>query len=266
MKLSPKIYAITGAVLFHLLLLLWLLLSYLRFPPEGMQWPPTDRAEIIIDPVEEMYALGEFVRTGDNLSPTTPVDTPAPSSETSPEPSQDSSDPVNAGPATPPDPVVTTKRESPAKVQPKPKGPTKEELAAEEARRQAKKQEQARKNVESATARAFGGGKGKSTPGAVDGNSQTGAISGTPGNGLAGRTLEHWDRVSGTKLGTIAIRVKVDASGKVISATYDPAGSHGTAAADAAMRQNCIARSLACRFSVLEGSPVQSGVITWQFR
>ena len=43
------------------------------------------------------------------------------------------------------------------------------------------------------TTRAFGGGgKGKSTPGSVEGNSTTtGNVTGTPGNGVKGRTLEN---------------------------------------------------------------------------
>ena len=162
--------------------------------------------------------------------------------------------------------VTTSERPSPAQVKKEKKGPTKEELQRERELQEAKKQQQAKKTVADATARAFGGDKGKGTPGAAEGQSETGAVTGTPGNGLRGRTLESWTSVHGKKLGSIAIKVKVDAQGRVTSATYSATGSSGTVAADAAMRQACIAKSKECRFSVLEGSPVQTGTITWVFK
>lgn len=266
MRNSDRIYAIAGALVFHLLLLLVFLYTFLTYPPKGMEWPPEPKNEIVLDPVEELYASGEFVRTGDNLEETLTPDEPAPSTETVAEPTQDAADAVNAGKPAEPKQVVSSERPSPAKVEKKPKGPTKEELRKEEERREAKRQQQAKKNVADATRKAFGGGKGKSTPGSAEGNSKAGATTGTPGNGLKGRTLENWTTVGSTKLGVIVVRVKVDAQGHVVSATYDTAASSGPVAADAAMRSNCVARSRQCRFSVLEGSPTQSGTISWVFK
>lgn len=254
------------ALAFHLLVLLVFLHTFLRFPPEGMVWPPQPEQTIVFDEVEDLYASGEFVRTGDILDPVAPVDEPAPSSESSDVPTQDASDAVNAGKAANPQKTVTSEQPSPAKVKKEPVGPTKEELQREKERQEAARQQQAKKNVADATTRAFGGGKGKGTPGSVEGNSNKGAISGTPGNGLKGRTMENWSTVPSTKLGVIAVNVKVDSQGRVVSATYDAARSSGTVAADAAMRSNCVERSRQCRFSVLEGSPIQSGTITWVFK
>jgi len=267
MRKSDRIYALAGALIFHLILLAVFLCTFLTYPPAGVeQWPPEPQNEIVFDELEELYAAGEFVRTGDNLEELAPIDEPAPSTETVKEPTQDAADADNAGKVATPKKVVTTERESPAKVEKKPHGPTKEQIQAEKERQEAKRQQQAKKNVADATKKAFGGGKGKSTPGSEEGKTKTGATTGTPGNGLKGRTLESWTTVGSTKLGVIVVRVKVDAKGRVVSASYDAAASSGTVAADAQMRSNCIARSRQCRFSVLEGSPVQSGTISWVFK
>lgn len=268
MHKSDKIYAIAGTVIFHLLVLLTFVFSYLTYPPSGFEeWPPAPSSEIVMDAeVEDLYATGEFVRTGDLDNPVAPVDKMGPSDVTDPRPTQDAPDLTNNGEAAQQPKVTTSERPSPAQVKKEKKGPTKEEIQKEKERQEAMKQQQARKNVAEATARAFGGDKGKGTPGAVEGNSDTGAVTGTPGNGLRGRSLESWTAVHGKKLGTIAIRVKVDAQGRVTSATYSASGSSGTVAADQAMRQRCIAKSKECRFSVLEGSPVQTGTITWVFK
>ncbi|MDE6627984.1 MAG: hypothetical protein K2K36_01300 [Muribaculaceae bacterium] len=266
MRNRSRITAIIVTLLFHLGIVAALLLTCLRFPPEGVeQWPPVPEHEIVLDPVEELYTSGEFVRTGDNLAEVLPVDEPAPSSEANDVPTQDASDPADAGVPAEPKEIVKSEQPSPMKVEQKEKGPTKAEIEAERQRQEAKKQQQTKKNVNDATARAFGGGKGKSTSGSVEGKSDNGAVAGSPGSGLSGRTLEKWSRVSGTKLGTIVVNVKVNAQGHVTSASYNASRSHGTVASDPAMRSSCVARSRECQFSVKEGAPVQSGTIIWTF-
>ena len=241
--------------------------TYLRFPPKGFEnIMPQKEETIVLEEVEPIFATGEFVRTGDNLDPTALPDQPAPSSVDADVPTQDGPDLTNAGNAATPKQVVSSGQPSPAKVKKEPKGPPKEELKKEKERQEAARQQQAKKNVADATKKAFGGGKGKGTAGSAEGNSGSGAITGTPGNGLKGRSIENWTTVPSTKLGVIAIRVKVDDRGNVVSASYDAASSSGPVAADRKMRQSCLARTRQCRFSVLEGSPVQSGVITWNFR
>ena len=267
MRKSDRIYAIAGALLFHLVVLLVFVFTFLTYPPAGVdEWPPQPPHDIVLEEVEDLYASGEFVRTGDNIEELLPPDEPAPSSVAEPVPTQDASDLENAGEPAVPKKIVTSEKESPAKVEKKKTGPTEKEIKAEKERQEAKRQQRAKKNAENATKKAFGGGKGKSTPGAVEGKAKAGATTGTPGNGLKGRTMESWSSVASTKLGVIVIRVKVNAQGQVISATYDTAASSGPVAADASMRQNCIARSRQCRFLVLEGSPTQSGTISWVFK
>lgn len=192
-------------------------------------------------------------------------DAPAPSSADQPEPTQNAPDTRDAGHKADPSKVVSSERPSPMKVDKKPKGPTKEELEAEKARQEAQRRQEAKKTAEDATRKAFGG-KGKGQSGQPDGNSSTGAVAGTPGNGVKGRTLEHWDKVSSTKIGEIAIRVKVNSQGKVTSASYDPSRSNGAVAGDTRMRERCRQKSLECRFSVKEGAPTASGTIIWHFK
>lgn len=258
-------WAAGGTVAFHALLLLALLYGFLRYPPKGAEtWPPEPEKEIVFDEVEELYASGEFVRVGDAPEELL-TDEPAPSATEQPEPSQDGPDLQDAGHKGEPKPLVTSQKESPMKVEKTQKGPTKEELAAEKARQEAAKREQAKKNAEAATKNAFGD-KGKGAAGQVNGNSESNALVGTAGKGLEGRTLEKWGKVTSSKTGTIAIRVKVDSEGRVTSATYDVANSKGEVSADQARRRACEQQSLSCRFSVKKGAAPASGVILWTFR
>jgi len=267
MRKSDRIYALAGALVFHLVLLVVFVFTFMEYPPAGLkEWPPQPEHEIVFEEMDPLYASGDFVRTGDNLAEVLPPDEPAPSDVDAKVPAQDAVDLENAGKAATPKKTVTSEKPSPGKVQKKKTGPTKDEIKAEKERQEARRQQQAKKNVENATKKAFGGGKGKSTPGVVEGKSESGATTGTPGNGLKGRSLESWTTLGSTRLGVIVVRVKVDAQGHVVSASYDAASSSGPVATDAAMRRNCVARSRECRFSVLEGSPVQSGTISWVFK
>lgn len=263
---SARWWAMLGTVLIHAALLLALLFCFLRYPPSGRLMPPPESEEAIeFLPVEDLYASGEFVQTGDVFD-NLPLDEAAPSDIDQSQPSQQGPDLSDAGKVAEPKQTVSSERPSPAKVEKKPKGPTKEQLEAEKQRQEAARRQQAKKTIDDKAKNAFGGGKGSGKAGQTDGNSDTGATSGTPGNGVKGRRLLDYSRVPSTKLGEIAVRVKVDASGKVIEASYDPSRSNGAAAADVSLRNHCVQRTRACKFSPDPDAPTATGTITWRFR
>lgn len=270
MRYSNRIYGIVGTLLLHALLLLALIFGFMHFPPDDLtQWPPATEEMIEAQELEPLYDAGDFVRTGDNLEIPTADDTPAASNETVDEPTQPGTDAQNSGKAANPAPPLASKNPSPAKVKEEKKGPTKEEIAAEKARQEAKRQEQARKTADDATRRAFGRDKdaaGTGKAGQADGNSANGDYVGLVGSGVKGRSLEKWTTVRSTKTGKIVVRVTVDSEGKVTSASYSAAGSSGSAAADVAMRRKCEEASRKCQFSRIEGSKPATGTIIWNFR
>lgn len=250
-------------VLAHAALVALLLTLYLTSGAEDptRTWPPVDSAEVLFG--------GEYVMVGDKpeLAESSAEAAPeAPEAESAPSP--EAPDMTNSGPAADPAPVVTTERPSPAKAEKKPApektGPSKEEL---EAQARAKREEETRKAIAAKTRfdRSGSAGTGSGKAGSPDGNSSTGAASGTPGFNLRGRTLASWEEPAAAPMGTITVRVTVNRQGKVISATYY-SGS-GAAAASEAARRNCERAALKSQFSVLEdGEAKQTGFITYRFR
>ena len=166
--------------------------------------------------------------------------------------------------------VVTTKQESPMKVtkkeEPKktePKGTTKSEQTE---RDQTKAQQEAqRKQIASRMKFGTTNGSGSGKTGSPNGNSDSGARSGKPGiGGLGGYTLDHWSRPTSAVEGTITISVKVNARGNVTAASY--AGGSGSAAANIAARNSCIAAAKASTFSVPKNTTTDAvGTITYRF-
>ena len=232
------ILAIIVTLLFHVLLVLILVTSHLTYT-----WPPKDAIELEKLPQEEIMFGGEFVQLGN-------VEAPA---------SQDK-----------PKQVVTTKQESPMKVQKKeepkktePKGTTKSEQT--EADKTKAQQEAQRKQIASRMKFGSTNGSGSGQTGSPNGNSDSGARSGKPGiGGLGGYTLDHWSRPTSSVEGTIIISVKVNARGNVTSASY--AGGSGSAAANIAARNSCIAAAKASTFSVPKNTTTDAvGTITYRF-
>ncbi len=254
-----RIVAIALTVLLYLGIIALCVFTCLRFPPDGEELP-------LPQPEEDGVLFGgEYVMLGDNPQlDLSESDQPAPTEGE--EAAQDGLDIEDGGEAAPePAPVVTSKQESPMKVKEKPKpektGPTKEDLAKQEKERKEKEAAERIKNKVK-----FGsGGSGSGQSGSPDGNASTGAVAGSPGHNLSGRTIESFTNPSSTLSGTIRVRVKVNAKGQVVSATY--AGGSGAAAGNATVRQNCVNASLKSRFSVLvDSNKDQSGEITWRFK
>ncbi|MDE7142338.1 MAG: hypothetical protein K2O33_05550, partial [Muribaculaceae bacterium] len=87
MRSREKITAAAVAVLFHILVGAALLATVLRFPPKGVdQWPPEEEGAVEMQELEDLYASGDYVRTGDLPVPSAEPSEAAPSAaETAPE-------------------------------------------------------------------------------------------------------------------------------------------------------------------------------------
>lgn len=235
-----------ATLLFHVIVVVILASLYLRYSPSEQaerKWPPVDSSEVLFG--------GEFVMTGDSPEPCRVISgagsgrgpraySPAPQA-----PSVE-----NTGtPAPTPAPVVTSERPSPAKVikeTPKePTGPTKAEIeAAERAKREAETRQQIANKVQFGKSGTGSTGQGKA--GSTNGNSSTGALSGTPGFNLKGRTMDSWSKPQPGPLGTITVKVSVNRQGQVTEASYQ--SGTGAAAANASTRQNCVNAARAFAF------------------
>ncbi|MDE5786333.1 MAG: energy transducer TonB [Duncaniella sp.] len=261
---KSRLWALLATVLFHAVVLVVLLSVFLKYSPTDTatrEWPPVDSAEVLF--------AGEYVMIGDD--PTAAEDNssdPAAEADAS-TPEVESADNLNAGTPGEPAPLVSSSVTSPAKTKttpaPEVTGPTKAEIeAAEKARREEEKRREIADRMKNTN---FGStsGSGAGYPGQADGNSSSGATSGTPGFNLKGRTLAHYEHPQRGPLGTVTIRVTVNRKGAVTSARYE--SGTGSAAASASTRKSCEQAAMKSQFSVDEDAPSsQSGTITYNFR
>lgn len=245
-----RIIAAVAALLFLIAVVLVLLFSYMH-----SEWPPKDRPE---PERTDIFFGGEYVMLGD---------TPQPASD-----QIAASDPSAVAPTDAPkadteaeaERLVTTERDS--HVQ-KPKTATDgKEEANRRAEEQKRKEEERRKaeqdRINNSVKNSFGSGSGKQ--GSPNGNASHGAVKGSPGFDLAGRSMESWGSPSSTVEGTIVIKVRVNPKGQVVDAAYK--SGTGGAAADKRVRESCRQASLRSRFSVADNRTTdQVGTITWRF-
>lgn len=260
-----QIIAMLATLLFHAVVVVVLVSLYLRYSPAeeaARTWPPVDSAEVLFG--------GEFVMTGDSPEQAESSQEPAPAEVQEPTPPAPQAPAVeNTGtPAPNPAPVISSNRPSPAKVvkeTPKePTGPTKAEIeAAERAKAEAETRQKIASKVQFGKTGTGSTGEGKA--GSPNGNSSTGALSGTPGFNLKGRTMDSWSKPQPGPLGTITVKVSVNRQGQVTDASYQ--SGTGAAAASAATRQHCVNAARASRFSVDNDAPaIQTGTITYRFQ
>lgn len=117
------------------------------------------------------------------------------------------------------------------------------------------------------TSNAFGksSGSGSGKQGSPNGNSTQGALSGKPGiGGLVGYTLEYWGRPHSYWTGSVTVRVRVNARGKVIEAKVH--SGKGEAWSHNEVRRACEQESLKSAFSVPKNTTQEGvGYITWTF-
>ncbi|MCM1022253.1 MAG: hypothetical protein NC343_07635 [Muribaculum sp.] len=259
--------SLIATIIIVLILLGWMLTSTLNITltQEETKLAHVDSSEIVFG--------GEFVKMGNFATPTRhSKSTTATETQNTEESAHEGTDLQNSGMSSAEQPeIVTSERQSPAKVDKKPQqqktGPSKEELAERERIRREREQAQKSKLINSGMKNTFNkpGNTTTQIDGSPQGNSTVGISNGSPGFSLFGRTAEGWGKPSSAFGGTITIRVKVNRQGHVISATY--AGGSGSAAAQQNVRQSCIQAARQSRFSVDENAPAeQSGTITWTFR
>ena len=241
------------------------------------EWPPEEPVMVELKQDSIMFG-GEYVMLGNTPDPTESDqidnETPENAENVQPEPNVEGDDLEDAGePAKQAPPVVTAKAESPMKVKEKPKeekpkktGPATETPKTTDKQPKVKRGEDATpKNdrVKDAFGKSSGSGTGKQ--GSTNGNSNTGALSGEPGiDGLEGYTLEYWGRPHSKWTGSVTVRVRVNARGKVIEAHAD----HGTGEAwsHTEVRRSCEQESLKSAFSVPKNTTTEGvGYITWKF-
>lgn len=255
--------ALFATVLFHAVVIVVLLSVTLRHvaTDEERTWPPIDSSEVLLG--------GEYVMIGERPEMSDLSNEPAPNeaeSELTPSPEVESLE--NSGEVGQPAPVISSEQPSPAKTEkkttPEKVGPTQAEIEAAE---KAKREEETRQAIAGKV--KFGnvgtGGNSTGNSGSPDGNSTVGAVSGSPGYNLKGRTLADWHLPASAPLGSITIRVSVNRQGKVTSATYQ--SGTGAAASNIPARQSCVNAALRSQFSVDEDAPAsQVGTITYNFK
>lgn len=251
-----RIVALIAALAVHAVVLISFCATFLT-------WPPADPEDERIPDDPEVLYVNDYINLGDMITDQTPADAPeAPSEGTS---ISDGESIADGGEKAIPAPVVSTEKESPAKVRKKPvpekTGPTKEELERQE---QVRREQASRDKIKNQM--NFGGtGKGEGISGVGEGNAVSGTIDGTAGHDLAGRTILSWGANTSRKTGTIRISVTVNPEGVVTSASY--AGGDGPASADPDLRKRTIQASRQTRFSALpDGSRDQKGTLTWRFK
>ncbi len=267
-------------------------LALLWYAELSFKWPPEEGARTVAQQDSILYG-GEFVQLGDldflaedeMAAPGSPDDLEQPS-----EPSTDGDAPEdNGNEAEQEKPKVTQEKPSPAKEtkkeQPKENktgtAPKKDEQKPEQKKKNDKATDNKKadnnnnnnknnqktdkgKPAPDPAAGKFGQqGSGGGRQGSKDGNSDTGAKTGVGsiGSGLAGYGPKSFPRPHGPESGTVIVRVRVKADGKVHSAEIA-----GGTIKNAAQRQECVNKALASQFSVPTNKTTEGvGTIVYKF-
>lgn len=246
--------AIAAALLLHGGICLLMLFSYIDYTaPEEKEF---------LQPVTDITFGGEYVMLGDMPLPN--LDDGEASGASADETSLQADEDINSGEQGEGTSLVSTNESSEMPSEKKQNGPSKKELEAQaRAKKERERQQHESNRISSSVKDAFGKAGGKS--GSRNGNADHGALSGQPGHTLGvGYTLSSWGRPASSVDGEVRIRVRVNAEGKVIEATY--ADGKGAAAANSQIRRSCEQASLKSRFSVPKNSSGEKvGLIIWRF-
>ena len=229
-----------------------------------MQYPDTDEPEPQPVPPTDITFGGEFVALGDMETPDIQGEPKAEAADE--ETTADAEETVDQGPQGEGTDLVASNQESVMKTKKKKEGPTKEELEEQaKAKKEQERKESERKKISDKAKNAFKKSDDSGKSGSAGGNSKTGAVKGAPGHTLgAGYTIASWGRPSSGFDGVIKIKVRVNAKGQVVEATY--ASGTGSAASDRQVRRSCEQASRNSRFSVPKNATGEkTGYIIWQF-
>lgn len=264
-----EITALIITLLLCLVVVLILVNTFLRYQPI------TSETHLKQDTI--MFG-GEYVMLGDMTDAIDGTELASDASldnQQAQQPDVEGDDVKDAGePTKTPAPLVTDVKESPMKVKEKIKDePTKKPGPAVDKKTADKKEQvkQVKQPTNSATdsriKNAFGssGASGTGKQGSPEGNSGQGALAGKPGlGGLQGYTLEYWGRPHSKWAGTVEVRVRVNARGKVIEA--HAVGGKGEAYSHPEVRRSCEEESLKSAFSVPTNRTTEGvGTIKWTF-
>lgn len=215
----------------------------------AQKWPPVDSAELLFG--------GEYVIAGDPEA--LGQDEPAPAASVEPQPAASQEVSTANEQENTPEPLVTQEKPSVAKA--KPTQATEAHTAqAAEAEQQ---RDQTKRDIASRTNKFNGNGTGRQ--GSPDGNSDQGAISGTPGASLGNRRYLGGGDCSSKVTGKIVVSIQVNREGKVTSANIT--GGTPPASSNAAQRALVLKKAHQARFSPSSEAPVsQKGTLTYIFK
>lgn len=256
--LSTLVFAALTALVVSLLKL-----SY--NPSEAPTWPPVDSAELLF--------AGEFVQVGDIPEPVNPDHTATADNDGSDQPTADGEDMTEAGPVAPEPPATTvSKQPSPMKVkEQKPAEPgaskANDKPAAEPKREQKQPERIPLKTVD------FNKNKGKASnsgaAGSPDGNATQGALSGSVGYQMSGRSItvsapsvsSKNEKLEGKR---VVITIFANPEGRLIGTpTID---AKRTTVGDAIVRRRCLEKAAQAKVSPNPDAPKsQQGTIIFNF-
>ena len=271
MASRSRIYSAVGTAIVVALVIAWMMVDTLTLTAGDKKWPPKRDSEIVID--------DEYVELIDIPKPKSPKKadpTPAHNevvennlAEAAPQTGMEVVDQGTPGEA--PEPVTQS---APSEVkaekrpQPKPQGPSAEELKKQ------KEEEEARRKATTQTQSAFrNAGKNNTdnrgkTPGdAGTPNGSESAVNGRgTGNVGGGWAMPRYNDVPSTVTGSVVMMVKIDRNGKVKSVTFQ--GGDAPAATDPKVRAACEREVRSRNFTRSDdNAPEEStAYITYRFR
>lgn len=296
---KEKAISLVGTVAFHLLLILFLLLYYIKPNDKERFTAELSGVPVMFGNVADAYGDNEPLGRGNGMA--VDINEPIESDPTMPNNLGEETDvvaePLPVQPAAPASPSTRTEKppvatqnmektvaleaERKAEAERKRKADAEAEAkrkANAEAEKKAREEAERKKNINSLVGGAFGDGagttgsrgntQGTGTQGSPAGNSSTGKVSGVGGIGsydLGGRGLG----AGGLKLpsyhvddyGTVVVDIIVDPRGNVIEATI----GRGTNTTNSSLRNESLRAARQTKFGVASNSNNQKGTITYKF-